>query len=564
MSVGRGASISELEVRSLLLREEGQFLEFKSLWDQSGDQRRVLDRRQVRDEIAEQVAAFANADGGILLLGVEDDGSANGHGYPEEAIVEFLAVSERRLRPPVSTTVTRLLIDGAEILTIEVPMAPEAVMVEANGFPYRAGDRVIREPQAVINDRKAAYRRVGFEQRIRADATLDDLDLALATEFLRRTPYADRAVEEVLARYGLLQAKAGGWGVTNAALLLFGKMPITRWHPRAGIRVFRVAGRERRHGTDRNVSQLARIDLPIAQLIVEAHRVAREQIRSSEKLHDLFFKETPEYPEFAWQEAIVNAVAHRDYAQQGQETEVWFYDDRMEVRSPGVLIPPVTLAAIQQRQRVHVSRNPLLVRVLVDAGIMREEGEGIPRMFEEMTHSFLRAPEFEEPAGWFSVTLRNQPVFEGPSPEWSTLVRGLPLSVPQQRVLLAKPTGFTNEDYRTLNSVDRDQAYREIQELVSMGVVLAPDGPGRGATYRVSADLHEARLFLEARLPTLRDHFRAQPFIRNEGYRRLFGVSRYSAVRELRRLVDEGYLRLEGERKAARYEPQQLLMSQRV
>lgn len=562
MSPGRSGSISEREVRSLLAREEGQFLEFKSLWDQSGEHRRVLDRRQVRDEIAEQVAAFANADGGILLLGVDDDGSPKGHGYPEEAIAEFLAVAERRLRPPVLTTVTRMRMDGVEILAIEVPMAAEAVMVEANGFPYRAGDRVIREPQEVINERKTAYRRVGFEQQTRPEATLDDLDVDLAAGFLQHTPYAGRPLDEALARYGLIQTRAGGWGVTNAALLLFGKVPLARWHPRCGIRLFRVAASERRHGVDRNVSQLARIDLPIARLIVEAHRVAREQIRRSEKLHDLFFRETPEYPEFAWQEAIVNAVAHRDYGLQGQEIEVWFYDDRMEVSSPGALIPPVTLAVIRERQRVHASRNPLIVRVLVEAGIMREEGEGIPRMFEEMTHSFLRAPEFEEPAGSFSVTLRNQPVFEGPSQEWSTLVRSLPLSVPQQRVLLARPTGFTNEDYRTLNNVDRDQAYREIQELVAKGVVLAPHGLRRGATYRISPDLHEARLFLEKRLPGLREHFRSQPFIRNEDYRGLFGISRHTALRELRRLVESGYLRSTGARKGARYEPEQLLLSQ--
>lgn len=83
---------TEAELRALLQREEGQVLDFKSLWDKATSPPRVVDRRAVRDWIAEYVAAFANADGGTLVLGVDDDGAPSGHGYPEEAIVEFQAV----------------------------------------------------------------------------------------------------------------------------------------------------------------------------------------------------------------------------------------------------------------------------------------------------------------------------------------------------------------------------------------------------------------------------------------------------------------------------------------
>lgn len=93
-----GRLLSEDEIRALLSRDEGQFLEFKSVWDQEGATWRGLRRRQVRDTIAEYVAAFANADGGPLLLGVEDDGRATRHGYPEEAVLDSLAVPGRRLR----------------------------------------------------------------------------------------------------------------------------------------------------------------------------------------------------------------------------------------------------------------------------------------------------------------------------------------------------------------------------------------------------------------------------------------------------------------------------------
>jgi len=549
------ALFSEIELRALLEREEGQFLEFKSLWDLSGQSRRPLDRRQARDIVAEGVAAFANADGGTLLLGVEDDGTPSGHGYPPDAVDDLLAVAERRLRPPVRCGRQRAVLDGHEVLIVQVPIAAEAVMVEANGFPCRVGDRVLREPQEVINARKETYRRVGYEQRIRAEATLGDLDLDLVSQFLSTTVFQGRRPEALLSRYGLLLQRAAGPAVTNAALLLFGKAPMLRWHPRAGIRFFRVAGTTRRHGGDRNVTQLGRIDWPIARALPEAHRLTREQIRRSEKLHDLFFREMPEYPEFAWQEAIVNAFAHRDYEDQGREIEVWFFEDRMEVKSPGNLVPPVTLDALCSRKPVHASRNPLIVRVLADVGLMREEGEGIPRMFDEMERSFLRPPAFSVAAAEMVVVLRNEPVFMGAGVEWQHVVQGLPLSVSQRRVLLAQPDGFTNGDYQRLNGVDRDQAYREIQELVTLGIVTSAEAPGRGARYHIAPDLREARGFLQGRVGGLRDYFRGHAYLKNADYRNLFGLTREAAKRELRRLVDEKFLRMEGERRGARYLP---------
>lgn len=135
----------------------------------------------------------------------------------------------------------------------------------------------------------------------------------------------------------------------------------------------------------------------------------------------------------------------------------------MEVSSPGELVPPVTLEALRDRRPVHASRNPLLVRVLAAVGIMRDEGEGIPRIFEEMEESFLAEPAIDVEEGSFVVRLFNEPIFIGPSPAWNKLVGDLPISPAQKRVLLAHPGGFTNEDYRRLNRVDRDEAYRRLE-----------------------------------------------------------------------------------------------------
>jgi predicted HTH transcriptional regulator len=182
-------------------------------------------------------------------------------------------------------------------------------------------------------------------------------------------------------------------------------------------------------------------------------------------------------------------------------------------------------------------------------------GHGYPPEAIEMEESFLRVPEFEVNDATFRVTLHNEPIFAGPAPEWQRLVSQLAISTPQRRVLLAHPAGFTNEDYRRLNQVDRDQAYREIQELVGKGILLPPESGGRGATYRLSPELHQARAWLESRVPRLRGHFRTADALTNTDYRRLFEVTRHTARRELRQLVQERYLELVGERRGARYLP---------
>lgn len=500
---------SDQELRRLISHGEGQFVEFKSLWDLSGSRRRVLDRAATRTFVAEALAAFANSDGGILMLGVDDDGTLSGHGYPAEAVEDIVAMPTRRIVPGLRARVQRTLLDGAELIVMTVAPSAEAVMVEGNGFPYRVGDSVVRESQEAINERKTAYRRRGYEQRICLDASLDDLDFGLAERFLRRLADGDRPVTEILQRYSLVHPGGHtGMRITNGALLLFARDPVSRWHPRADARVFRVDGTQRSYGAERNVTQIARLDLPVAALIESLRDVVRSQIRRSEQLSGLFFEATPEYPEFAWQEALVNAVAHRDYDDSGRGIEVWLYDDRMEVHSPGGLIPPVTLDALRNGIPSHASRNPVLVRVLAAAGIMRDEGEGVPRMFREMTGMGLLPPEIEADASNHVLRLRNTPAVSAAS-------------------VLSDGEGAGTDDESlpssasSLRRADRDRSTRAAR--------------------------------LRARMLRLDEILDAQGRLCNADYRELFKVDRREALADLTTLTDLGYLELRGERRGAHY-----------
>lgn len=278
-------------------------------------------------------------------------------------------------------------------------------MVVANGFPYRVGSQIHREPQELINQRKQALRVVGYERRFEMEAGLADLDLELAERFLQRTPVGSRPIEEALEYYGLIERRLREWKIRHAGLLLFARRPALRWHPRAGVRVFRVRGRERLHGRQRNVEQVGRADPPLAMVLQEARSLVGSQVRHSETLNGLYFESVPEYPEFAWQEALINAIAHRDYEVTSRETEIWFYDDRVEMTNPGNLIAPVTLDRLREGGPAHGTRNPMVVRVLADTGAMRDEGEGVARIFGEMADRQLPEPRITVENGLFAITL---------------------------------------------------------------------------------------------------------------------------------------------------------------
>ncbi|MFQ5486192.1 MAG: ATP-binding protein, partial [Desulfobacterales bacterium] len=491
------------------------------------------------------------ADGGLLVLGAEDDGTPTGHFYPEEAIKDFAKVGETRLKPKTKTTFQKIDIDGCELFLFHVESTPVAVMTNG-GFPYRTGDTIVRLSEEVINSQKTQNKVVSFEVTPRSEASFNDIDFYVVQEVKASTPFRDRSNEEFLQYYGLIESKNASWIVKNATLLLFGKSPLVRWHPRAGVRVFKVAGTERSFGIKRNVIE-TRFEGPLIKLANDVYKHIKVLIRKSEKLHNLFFKEMPEYPEFAWQEAIVNAIAHRDYRITSQEIEIWIFDNRMEIKSPGLLVNPITIEGLLRRKSLHASRNPLIVRVMVDYGLMREEGEGIPRMFEEMETCYLRLPDLDISDDIFKVTLWNTPIFDIGSPEWVSIIKQLPLSDKQKRILIAtKDAGFTNSDYQEINKVDRDTAYREIHEMVEKGFIIHK-GRGRAAKYfivlpeKINIDLFTKRF------PTLRSFLTKRESISNAEYRNCFQLSRHAAYDELKRLVDEDYLTLEGKGRGAKY-----------
>ncbi len=400
----RGGGGGELDVSVFLRRSEGQHFDRKSLFEGPEGRKKARGRREVRDQIAEYVAAFANAEGGVLLLGVEDDGTPTGHRYPREAVEQMLRTPADRLDPPQPAG--RVVeVEGVELLVFEVLQAFAPVMVVGDGYPLRMGDQTLQAKHEHIQALKFRGLVESWEARPSA-CGLGELDEGLLRRAREGAGLEDAPVEDYLARRRLADWRGTTLQLREAAEWLFRRgLPE---HPNAGVRVFRVIGTERRLGLEHNVEELPRIEGPVPEVLERAFQVISGLLRRPSRLTaGGRFKQTWEYPEFSWKEALLNAVAHRDYAVMGRGVEVWLFDDRMEVTSPGGLLPEVSLDRVLAMERVHVSRNPRLVRGLVDLGFMRDQGEGIPRMFAEMEAEFLPLPELVATPHEVRVTLRN-------------------------------------------------------------------------------------------------------------------------------------------------------------
>ena len=363
-----------------LTQPEGQYFDRKSLWEGLEGHKRCRDRRTVRDQIAKYVAAFANADGGVLILGLEDDGSITGHGYSDKAIQTFLQTPQSRLTPPQLEGVV-IEFEGHQLIVFDVPISSVSVQVIGDGFPLRYGDQVVQASETMIQQTKF----VGLVESFEAQPSrlqLDDLDEQSIHQAKKGAGLAHHTPTEYLLHRRLAERKGRNLQLRQAAELLFCKgIPE---HPNSGLRFFSVFGTERTFGTEHNVQEHSRIEGNLVTVLAEGFDFLEGKVRTPSQLRGDVFVPVPEYPEFVWKEMVLNAVAHRDYNIQGRTTEVWLFENRLEVESPGTLLEGIDFEQMRQGRRIHKSRNPKIVRVLVDLGYMRDQGEGIPRIYTEM------------------------------------------------------------------------------------------------------------------------------------------------------------------------------------
>jgi ATP-dependent DNA helicase RecG len=276
----------------------------------------------------------------------------------------------------------------------------------------------------------------------------------------------DTEPKDTLLQRGCLIQVDGQLRPSIAGLLLFGR-EAQRWVPSSEILVVRYGGTTM---DDTFLREEIRGTLP--EQIRRAEAFVVSNMRRGVRLSGLERVEETEYPPEAVREALVNAVAHRDYQIRGDEIRVMFFADRVTFYSPGRLPGHVTVDNLVDER---FSRNETIVQVLSDMGFIERLGYGIDRMIQLMAKAGLPPPEFHETAAGFQVTLTGHAealIGEGSDAQrW----RYLNLNERQEKALayLADKGRITNREFQELcPEVSAETIRRDLVALVRKDLLL--------------------------------------------------------------------------------------------
>jgi ATP-dependent DNA helicase RecG len=401
--------IEDVAIEQLRLLPPGDIVEFLTRQDED----QWLDRTSARTDarhLGDMMVGFANAEGGLIVIGIYDGRIEGVRSVGPQRMNQWRQAAMDFTRPPVRHRFD--LIDcvnenglADEVAVIEVESS-ERVHTNARGETLlRVGDENRRlgllESQELRYDKGES----SFDGSV-VDTDLGELDGAMVDRYLQEVR-ASSPPEVALTARGLAVERRGAIRPTTAGVLVLGRMP-QRLFPEAFVRLLRYSGSSRETGSRANVIADRRIEGPITEQIDAARQELAEWIPSAIRLRpEGRFGRTTLIPEVVWLEAIVNAVTHRSYSIGGDHVRVELFDDRLEVESPGRLPGLVRLENIRSTR---FARNPRIARALSDLGYGRELGEGVNRMFEEMSRVGLPDPIYEQGPASVRVILLADPI----------------------------------------------------------------------------------------------------------------------------------------------------------
>lgn len=555
------------EVRALLQRLEGEpadAIESDTLECKPWESPACPFDSLVR-EVREAVVCLANAHGGTIILGVSDRKRTR-----REAIHGVGPLDAQDLR--------RRIYDGTEpriLVEIEELVEPEgrllAVRVPRGMPPHTTTEGVGRI-------------RVGKECKPLTGSALSRLMFAggqrdLSAETVPGATAADLDPEQIGVLQRTIQAEGGSPGlaefpsgqllgnlelvrdgeVTLAALLLLGRGPaFARWIPQHEV-VFLRFKTATRYDVRHDFKGPLLSTLQALERLLTAHmHIANLETEGFGQLT------IPDVTWWAAREAILNALVHRDYFLR-QSVYVELHRDRLVVSSPGGFMGGVTPANVLRHPPAR--RNPLLAAVLQSVGLVNRAGLGVDRIYEELLRLGKGMPGYEADESMVRLTLptRTHPAFARFVAAETRADRRLDLDdLISLRVVTER--GFLDRWSAAQRlQLSEEEAAARLVSLRERGY-LAPQGRGRGTTYRLARHLSDLlrghaetnrELPLDAEAVRLRVEaiLRERGMLTNAEVRRLSGFSRTEVLRLLRTMVAQGIVALRGRGRAAHYIP---------
>jgi ATP-dependent DNA helicase RecG len=378
-----------------------------------GQDARVQARSFRPDGALRTIVAFANTAGGTLLLGVEDRSRhVRGVNEPldlEERVASLISDSiVPRLVPELEILPWR----RTQVLAVRVhpsPSRPHYLAPEGldDSVYVRVGSTNRRADRPLVDELRRFARGEGFDEQPLPDLDSEALDFRVASESFAPVR---KLVRRDLETLRLVTAHQGRTVPTVGGMLLFGRdRDRARHFPDAWIQAGRFQGSDRSRILDR-----AELRSHPVRAIEDAIGFVEKHALHGAEIGPVRRKERWSVPPVVVREAVINAVAHADYAQQGAPIRLSIFDDRLEVENPGLL--PFGLKVEDLHHGVSKLRNRVIGRVFHSLGLIEQWGSGVQRMIGACREAGLGPPVFEEIATRFRVTVATaqvgQPVRE--------------------------------------------------------------------------------------------------------------------------------------------------------
>ncbi len=347
-----------------------------------GENERVEFKEKITKEIAKDLCALANTEGGYLIIGVSDDKRIVGTKEDLEKV--YKVISE--IRPPLSFKIYERIIEKKRIIIIEVKK--DGMLHSLGGKVYfRIGSHTRPLDILEITQIATEYLLLPFDT-LPSKATIEDIVEEYLEYYIKKREEVRGSIIKGSTVDILRKIKAiKGNRLTNAGVLFFTEDP-SEFVEGALVRLVWFEGREpERYKDDLYFSG------PIWKIVDEMEKYFRKNFRKvgGEKVG---WKRVQilEYPLKAVREAITNALIHKNYSVPSPVT-VWIFDDRLEVRNPGSIPPMVDI-----ENPIHLPRNPLLCEYMYDIGYIEKFGYGIKLMVKETRkHPFVELEIIRKP-----------------------------------------------------------------------------------------------------------------------------------------------------------------------
>lgn len=455
---------------------ESYYREFKSGFEGPPGNKHPRDVKEIRYDIAKTLVAFANADGGELFVGIEDDNSVTGMPHGEGVITKIMMAHKESILSETPIPIKKASVinyNGLKVAYFSVNKGTEYVHLTSKGECFQRKDieSVPTASESILLQREEKLSRE-YDREFVELANVTDLDHALLTSVASRISKLI-SPEKLLQYLELAEFDGTGLRLRRAALLLFAKKA-TRWHPRSQVRIFKVRGTEEKTGEEFNITEVGEANGNIFELIEGSWDLLLPHLTDTKLSKDAVFKTQIMYPELACREALINAITHRDYSSEGRGIEVKVFDDRLTISNPGQLLSSITIEDLEGLTGAHQSRNTFIARVLRETGYIRELGEGMRRIFELMSKNDMVEPMISSSNKTFSITLFHRYVYSKDEQLMLDAYNHLNLSRAQKTVVRLGAGGrliSAKEIFDAVGIVD-EKDYRELLEsLRDLGIL---------------------------------------------------------------------------------------------